>query len=375
MKTNLLQIFSIANTPKSRFPDEPDKKYFIDCLPMKAKNKMSQLNKQLNEQLNGLAKKIYSTKRILLTTHKMPDGDGLGSLVGMYHGLRKIGKEVRIVTVDKTSKRYHFILNGIPIESFDNLKNPIEKIEIALICDTNDRRLIEPLYEELEKKSEKIIFIDHHPVLNKKYAPTLESIIHTRAASTGEICYFLLKQMNIAFDPSIAMGIYTSVLFDTQRFHFVKNSSTSYEICAEIFQYIENNELFYNQLFGMSSKEKINLLAEVIKRTEYFHTDEVAILQITKAELEKNGMEVTEACNFIDMIMEVRSTKLAVMIVKLSENNYKLSFRSRDLNVSKLAELFGGGGHRNSSGAILVNYTKDVKQEILNLIQTLQLVA
>lgn len=319
-------------------------------------------------QLKKLAHKINNAKSVILSTHRMCDGDGLGSMLGVYHALNKINKPVRAITVDKVSSKYHFLSPEKHTERFDRLTNTIEPAEIALIFDTNDYRRIQPLYEELQKKCKEIIYIDHHPILKTNPELSINSIVDTTAASTGEISYFLLKEMGIGMDPSIATPLYVSIVFDTQRFQFIKNSETSHKICADLCQYITDNEKIYNQLFGMNSLAKIHLLSEIIKETEYFHQSKVAIIEITEEELRKKNLNIEDACDFLDMTLEVRSTQLSVLIINLSDNKYKLSFRSKKWNVLKLAELFNGGGHITSSGAILNNYKHNPKPEILKAI-------
>ncbi len=325
---------------------------------------MSNTKKQIKE----LARKIHSAKNIILTTHKMCDGDGLGSLLGIYHALCKIKKPVRAVTVDKVSGKYHFLEPEKWTESFCTLKTPLEPTDLALVFDTNDLRRIQPLYEELKKNCQEIIYIDHHPLLEEGPKPSSNSIVDTSSASTGELCYSLLKEIKVSLDPAIATALYVSIVFDTQRFHFIKNSERSHKICAELCPYIQNNEHIYNQLFGITSLEKMRMLSETIKKTEYFYQNQVAVIELKEEELSKHKLDIEDACDFLDMALQVNSTQMSVLIIHLSNNKYKLSFRSKKWDVSKIAEVFNGGGHKNSSGAILNNYTKKPKPEILKVI-------
>ena len=267
--------------------------------------------------------------------------------------------------MDKVSNKYHFLSPEKYIDRFDQLKNPIEPVEVALVFDTNDSRRIQPLYEELKKKCQEIIYVDHHPVLKNGPKPSEQSIIDTTAASTGQICYFLLKEMGVVMNTQIATALYTSIVFDTQRFHFIKNSGISHAICADLCNYIKDNERIYNYLFGITSLEKINLLSQSIKQTEYFHKNKVAVLEISKKKLEESNLNIEDACDFLDMTLAVNSTQVSILIINLSDNTYKLSFRSKSLDMLKLAEIFHGGGHKTSSGATLIDYVKNPKKEIL----------
>ena len=322
-------------------------------------------------QLKKLAQKIHKAKSLILTTHKMCDGDGLGSMLGMYHALRKIGKSVRAVSVDQVSSKYQFLSPEKHIQNFSKDNIVLKPTDMALIFDTNDCRRIQPFYEELQKHTNDIIYIDHHPILTKGPKPTAQSIVDISSASTGEICYFLLKQMGVKMDTAIATPLYTSIVFDTQRFQFIKNSANSHTICADLLKYVKNHQTIYTWLFGFNSRQKINLFCQVMKQTEYFYQDRVAIMEIKEQELKKNKLSIEDACDFLDTTLQVRSTLLSILIVQRAKNRYKLSFRSKSRDVSKLAEIFGGGGHKTSSGASLVNYLKDPKKEILKAVAPL----
>ena len=322
---------------------------------------------QIHTKIKTLAQKIHSGQSFVLTTHKRSDGDGLGSMMALYHALMQLKKKVRAITPDKISDRYRFLISPPKYtESFPQLKGPLQATEIALVLDTNDPKRIQPLYPELKKKCHKIIYIDHHPVLKTGPKPPLLSLVDTSSASTGELIYFLLKEMGVRLNKAIAQALYVSILFDTQRFQFIRNSNRSHKISAELLPYINNNEFIYNQLFGRNSIQKLNMLAQAIHKTEYYYRKQVAILEIEKSDLDKSKLDIEDACDFLDMILEVRSTKLSILIVHLSKNEYKLSFRSKKKDVSWLAEVFGGGGHKHASGANLTHYTKDPKTEILS---------
>ena len=171
--------------------------------------------------------------------------------------------------------------------------------------------------------------------------------------------------MQIPIDPSIAKALYTSIVFDTQRFRFIRNSSVSHTLCADLCSYVENTEEIYNNLFGMTTLEKINFLSRVIQKTEYFHENKIAVIEIDREELKQNKLSIEDACDFLDITLEVDTTQVSILVIQLAENKYKLSFRSKKWDVSKLAEVFGGGGHLTSSGALLTQYNKNPKKEIL----------
>lgn len=310
--------------------------------------------------------KIRSAGSIILTTHRQCDGDGLGSELAMYHALKKIGKDVRIINVDATPKKYDYLAPDEHIQYYDAKHDPIETSELGLIFDTNDKRLIEPLYTMLEKRCKQIIFVDHHPVLTEGPAPTSDSIINIRAASTGELAYDLITGLGIELDPTIARALYTSIVFDTQLFRYVRNSARSHEIVIELFKHEKSPAEIHQKLFGNFTAPKLKFLANALSHVEFFDDEKLAILHIKKSDLEKIGLNVDDSRDLIDMIMNIESVEAAALFREDTANTFKLSLRSKGgFPVLSIAETFGGGGHHFASGATLRGDIGDLKQEIL----------
>ena len=323
---------------------------------------------QIDKKIKKIASLIDSAGSLVLTTHKMGDGDGIGSMMAFYHALTQINKKVRAISVDEIAPKYHFLTPKKWAESFATGKNPLKPTDIAFILDTNDYRRTYPLYNELTKKCQKIIYIDHHPVLKTGPRPFPYSIVDTSRASTGEIIYLLIKEMGIKMNKAIAQALYVSIVFDTQKFQFIRGSNMSHKISAELIPYIDNEDI-YSKLFGLNSTQKLDMMAQAIRQTKYHHQKKVAVLNIHQSDLSKKNLNIEDACDVLDMNLKILSTRLSILIVHLPNKEYKLSFRSKKGDVSKLAELFGGGGHKHASGATLTHYTKDPKKEILKAIK------
>jgi phosphoesterase RecJ-like protein len=298
---------------------------------------------------------LKSSKRILLTTHREPDGDGLGSQLALYYALKKIGKKVSIVNIDKAPDKYDFLKLDSKILIFDGT---LENFDSAVILDTNDKRLVSPLYEALEKKVENIIFLDHHPVLEKGPKPTEGSNINTKAASTGELAYDLIQELGIRLDTQIAEALYTSLVFDTQMFRYIRNSSRSHIIAADLLKHSIDPERIHRALFGDFTKNKLLFIAKSLNSLEFFESDKIAFLKINDADLGALHLNKDHTKDLIDMVMNIDTVEAAVLVRQISENEYKLSFRSKGkLEVLRTAESFGGGGHLYAAGAYVKNKT------------------
>ncbi|MBY0314812.1 MAG: bifunctional oligoribonuclease/PAP phosphatase NrnA [Bdellovibrionales bacterium] len=317
--------------------------------------------------LKSLVSHINNAQSVILTTHKQCDGDGLGAQLSVFHALKSIGKKVRVLNVDATPNKYRFLNPDEHIQYFDAHYDSIEPTDLALVFDTNDKRLLMPLYPELEKKCKNILFIDHHPVLKAGPEPTPGSFIDTTAASTGEIAYDIIKALNIPMNRDIARALYTSIAFDTQLFRYVRNSSRSHEICAELLKYESEPSLIHKHLFGNFSAKKLKYLSKVLSEMEFFHNDRLVFLHIHLEDLQKMGLQVDDSRDLVDMMMNVETIEVAVVIREDQPNSFKVSLRSKGtLPVNTLAESLEGGGHVFSAGASVTMKASDLKKRIID---------
>ncbi|MGZ6479122.1 MAG: DHH family phosphoesterase [Bdellovibrionales bacterium] len=306
---------------------------------------------------------------MILSTHKQCDGDGLGALLALYHGLRKSGKKVRILLVDEVPKKYFFLEPEKHLEVFDKPHAAIEETDLTLIFDTNDRRLIDPLYTALQGPCREILFVDHHPVLNQGPEPTAGSFIDTRAASTGEISYFIIKGLGIRMDERMAQALYTSIAFDTQLFKFVKNSVNSHLIAAELLMHINNAEEIHRHLFATHTMGKVAFLAKVLGQIEYFANGQVAVLKLKAQDLKDHNLDMDDSRDVIDMLMNVNTLQAAALFREDAPNEYKLSLRSKGgLEVLGIAEMFQGGGHMFAAGAPIRGEYQSIKAQVVQLL-------
>ncbi len=317
--------------------------------------------------LKNLSQKIQNAQNIILSTHRQCDGDGLGSEIALFHALKKMNKNVRILNVDATAKKYRFLEAEHLIEIYEDQPRKIGKTDLVLIFDTNDSRLLEPLFSEFQTQASEILFIDHHPILVQGPSPTVGSFIDTLAASTGEITYDLIEQLGISLDRNIARALYTSIAFDTQLFRFVRNSSRSHLIAAELLKHNIQAEDIHLKLFGNYTVQKMEFLAHALGQIEYFSNGRLAVLKLHAKDLLKFSIDSDDSNDVIDLLMNIHTLKAAALIREDGPQKFKLSLRSKgQFDVLEIAESLGGGGHLFSSGAYLTGTYEKIKLQVLN---------
>ena len=318
---------------------------------------------------NDFRRVISEYSSFIITTHKSCDGDGLGAGCALGYGLKKIGKKASFITLDVPQDRYKFLNEDEfiqPLPSFPNSKSGLElkKTDCILAVDLNDPSLMEPLYSLAENKGARICFIDHHPLQEKITGHTY--FIDTNASSTGEIVYRLLKDLKVPMDERIATGLYSSIVFDTKCFRVVKNSPVPFSIAAELVPHIPDVDRIYENLFKNLTVEKLKFFSHV-NGIEYYNNNQVALLHLTENDLEKYKADVGTACDLLDMVMNVSTMQVGVLILERNNSSFKLSIRSRKTNVLPFARALGGGGHKFSAGAYIQNSSyKQIKERIIS---------
>jgi bifunctional oligoribonuclease and PAP phosphatase NrnA len=321
------------------------------------------------KNLDSVTEKIRSARHLILSTHRHCDGDGLGAQIAFFHALGRLKKDVRLLNVDKTPKKYSFLSGFDRIQFFEGVFDPLTPVDLALIFDTNDRRLLGPLYPELKRYAKEIIFIDHHPVLRQGPEPTPGSVVEPTAASTGEIVYHLIRNLGVELNPEISQALYTSIAFDTHLFRYIRNSSSSHAIAAELLKHQINTEKIHRHLFGNQTAAKTAFLSQALGSIEYYSENKIAFLKVRLKDLASHSLEIDDTRDIVDMILNIETVEAAVVFREDGPRQFKLSIRSKGkIEVHSVAETLGGGGHLFSAGAYIKGDFEELKSQTINLL-------
>lgn len=321
-----------------------------------------------NLPLSSIALKIKEAHDIILTTHRQCDGDGLGCELALFFVLKKMGKNVKIINVDSTPKKYRFLNPDHFIQYYDSNPHLPIKTDLILVFDTNDERLLEPLFTPLKELTTKIVFIDHHPLLQKGPRPQENSShIDMHAASTGEVVYNLIQLLGVTLDATIAKSLYTSITFDTQLYRFIRSSPRSHEIAAELMAHPFDTEEIHRHLFSHQTVNKVAFMAKVFSELQYHCNGRLALTIVTLSDLKNFKLDFDEVRDVTDQIMSIESVEVALVIRQDKPNQMKISLRSKGIiEVLSAAESVGGGGHWYASGGSFVGSLEALEKQLLN---------
>ncbi|MDO5708035.1 MAG: bifunctional oligoribonuclease/PAP phosphatase NrnA [Andreesenia angusta] len=305
--------------------------------------------------INNLEKKLSESKNILVISHISPDGDSIGSILGLGFGLRKKygNKKIDIAIKDEVPKRFSFLKT----ENIGEIKSS-DDYDLVFVLDCGD---LHRAGISIEKS--KIINIDHH-ITNPKYGTI--NIVKSEASSTSEIVFNILKAMDISIDEDIAESLYTGILTDTGSFRYSSTSSNSHRVVAELIDIGINRDKIVNAIYQNNSLAYIRLLKEAIDNMELFFDDRIAYLLVDKDIIEKSKSDMKYSDILVEFLRDIEGVEISIVLKKL-DNGLKGSLRAKSIaDVSGIASKFDGGGHIRASGFFSTMPIDELKKELIS---------
>ena len=292
---------------------------------------------------------LRSRERFLLTAHEGPDGDALGSLLGMHHLLGQLGKDSVMFMAAKEFPlpvEYRFL----PLEEVFH-EPPADMADRAVIfldCGNIDRMPVDFLSDGDNFR----INIDHHHD-NTRFGDV--NLVEIGASSTAEIVYDLALALGAEITPEIASALYVGLITDTGKFMYENTNARTHRIAAELIEAGVAVDETYRRLYEHVPIEKLRLLSRALEGIRRYCGDRLIVSYITASDYEASnaGEEMTEG--IIDHLRSIEGTKVAALIRDQGDRGRaarKVSLRSSggEMDVSAMARAHGGGGHKRAAG-------------------------
>ncbi len=315
---------------------------------------------------------VNQAQNIVITAHKSPDGDSIGSSMAMYHWLKSKGKNVSVCHPDAFPNFLSWLPDVTEILNYEDSTKEIDKkiaeADLIFALDYNDpSRLGQEMASTLEGLKSKIVMIDHH--LDPSDFAAI-SVSEPTVCSTAQLVYELIHQDTEALSVLSGTGIYLGIMTDTGSFRFNSVTPRTHEILGSLLSIGVNHTAIHEAVFGQNSLNQIRLRSHALcNNLELIHEGRVALIWLTEDELNHYHYEKGDTEGLVNIALSVTGVKMAVFMVE-KEGKVKMSFRSKgDQAVNEFAKTyFEGGGHAYASGGISflsVNETiEKVKQNI-----------
>lgn len=303
----------------------------------------------------GTFRRLVETHRsFVLVTHVNPDGDAIGSEVGLARYLLSRGASVRIVNDDVTPKNLVYMEESGPrAERYDAATHdPVfEAAGLVVLLDNSAPDRLGRVEQVAMRHASKVLCIDHHPT---RGTPWAFNLIEDTASATTVLVYRFVRGMGGTPDPPAATALYTGLATDTGFFRFNSTKPEAHRVAAELLDLGADPVRCYAEVYERNSPEYTRLLGHALASLRMHAGGAIASVRLPRELIEACGAAGVDTSEITTPILATDGVRIALLFREFPDGRVKVSLRSKGaFDVHALASEFGGGGHRNASGIVM----------------------
>lgn len=312
----------------------------------------------LSEALKAMVSAIEQAQNILVTMHCRPDGDAFGSAIAAFHILSAIGKNVVVFNIDEVPKNFAFLKGSDQVVS--TLPKNVD-FDLCLVLDCAEPRLLGRSFP-FDALNCPFAYIDHHSVA---WEDCLVNLHDSKASAAGELLFHLMRELGVELDQKIAAALYTAIITDTGSFRYHSTTADAMHVCGELLATGIDVWEIASHIYENNPVEKLQLLGDVLQTLWISEDGRLASLHATRDILRRRRCSGAMTDGFINYARSISGVEVSIFLTQLEERLYRLSFRSRgQLDVSRIAARFGGGGHKNAAACTIEGDIDSIRQEV-----------
>ena len=313
-------------------------------------------DRSIDDALAHAALTISRAPRVVLACHVNPDGDALGSMLGLHHVLRAAGVNSVATFPNPFVVAPHYRdLPGLELLTAPDLVDAEPPVFVTFDCGSLSR--LGDL-ETRAKAAAELIVIDHH-ASNERYGTI--NVIDEHAAASGVLVRRLVQELGLPLNRDAAVCLYAALVCDTGRFQYESTTSGVFELARELAAFDLPIASLSRVLFEEHRFAYLQLAADVLSRAELVADKKFVWAKVTQEDLRRHDVTFEEVEGLIDLIRRTREAEVACVLKEASDGAWRVSMRSLgSVNVCKIAEHEGGGGHRFAAG-----FTSDDPAEVV----------
>lgn len=311
--------------------------------------------------IDEIIDEIKQANTIVVLTHETPDGDAIGSSLGVKLALEKIGKMVDVI-ITECPRMYDYLPKFTEIKK----NSDIEKYDLAISVDCADLKRLDK--KEYFENALKTIVIDHHGS-NNMYGDL--NYINPAAPACSEIILAILTYFKFDIDIDIGTCLMTGIITDTGGLQYPATTADTFEYTAELLRKGVNISEIYKRTLHTKTRANFELGKRVIERLELLENGKIAFSYITLKDLNDVNAEEGDHEGLVNIGREIENVQISIFIRQKNEQDeYKISMRSNidKINVSDICMIFGGGGHPRAAGAVIKGDVQTIKEKLLSVI-------
>ncbi|WP_417885591.1 DHH family phosphoesterase [Zunongwangia sp.] len=310
----------------------------------------------IEQYILEITAELAKATNIVLIPHKGPDGDAMGSTLGLMHFLKNKGHHATVIVPNDYPHFLKWLPGNDEVINYEEKKseadNLIDNAEIIFTLDFNDLSRCGNIQEKLETAKAVFIMIDHHQQPND-YADYMYS--DPEMSSTCEMVYHFIEKLRAKskITPEIATCLYTGIMTDTGSFRFSSTKPSTHLVAADLIEKGANNSLIHQNVLDTNSENGLQLLGVALQNLKVNKEFQTAYITLTQEELNTHHFKKGDTEGFVNYGLSIQGIIFAAIFIEnKQENIIKISFRSKgDFSVNKFARAhFNGGGHNNAAG-------------------------
>ena len=306
-----------------------------------------------------IAEAIRSRDTFVIAGHLRPDGDCLGSCLGLYAVLRGMGKSVRFYTAGPIPEHFNYLPNFDVIET----EVPKELPDAYIYVDSGDPERV----NEDFKPTGFVINIDHH-LSNSRFG--VLNWVDIEATAAAEQIFYLALALDQPITRDIATCIFTGLMTDTGGFRFSNTDYTTFQIAGELVRLGAKPAEIAGAVYESRTREAVYLTGEVYSHLHFELDGKLVWAEITDELFKKVGGDKNEPEGLASDIRGIEGVEVSVLFFETPEHQCRLGLRSKGtVNVSELATMLGGGGHHNASGAFIRDDYNAAREQALKVVR------
>lgn len=295
--------------------------------------------------LNNIASKLMAAKKVAIFTHLNPDGDALGSSFAMKYVLESVGVSATVWLEKEMPEKFGFL--GAEYMVGNEETETDADTALVLDCATFDR--LGTLAKSC-KKIGTILCVDHH-FSGEDFGSVCYK--ESDAAATAQIVYRLAMLINPDFPMQAAEAMFTGLSTDTGHFKFSNVTEETFRVAAELVARGLEHRKISEKLYDTVKHGKLLFMGKAAEKIEFYHGGKIAVLSCPASFLAEYGLTYDDVEELPNLANSIEGVEVSVLIKDRDETSHRVSLRGKDiLDLSRCAEIFGGGGHKNAAAFV-----------------------
>lgn len=313
--------------------------------------------------LSEICRSIKKYNKFLITAHTSPEGDALGSVLGFYNLIKKLGKQAAIVSDDAVPYGYDFLPGILHIRRLAKVSKDI-KFDCLVVLDCADLKRIGRV-NKLNQNNKPILNIDHH-ISNRIFGDA--NWVDAQASSCSEMIYRLYKRLGLSLDEDTALVLYTGIMTDTGSFRYSNTSRSTFRAVAELLKFKVNVAQVYRSAYENIPVGQVKLLLKFLSEIKFFSQDRIATFRINAESLRAKKQGIDLADHILSFGRAIKGVQVVVLFKQSlgSRSQFRVNLRSQGrVDVNKVAAFFKGGGHKTAAGCTVGGGFLVVRQKVI----------